>query len=116
MDLISQDLIDVERWRRIESVLDVALDLGPAEVTAFLDRACAGSPGLRAEIEDLLEADRRARGFLSVPAVVMAQRLVAEAAGAASGADPGFPAEDPPGSRPPDRLGRYLVLDELGRG
>jgi hypothetical protein len=32
VNLISQDAIDVERWRRIESVLDLALDLEPHEV------------------------------------------------------------------------------------
>ena len=44
MNLISQDAIDVERWRRIESVLDPALDLEPHLIPDYLDRACAGSP------------------------------------------------------------------------
>src|SRR5262249_24740967 len=107
----SQDLIDVERRRRIESVLDVALEMEPERVAAYLDRACADHPELRAEIEDLLEADRRATGFLAVPAPVLAAPFAA-GAGLLAGAAEAARAEPPP----PVRLGRYQVLDELGRG
>src|SRR5205085_2452193 len=99
-----------ERWHRIESVLDPALDLEPHEVAAYLDRACAGSPELRAEVEALLEADRRASGFLSVPAVLLVNPFEDEVRPDAAAA------REPLFTPPPERLGRYRVLDELGRG
>ena len=33
---------DPARWRRIESILDLAMDLPPAERSALLDQSCAG--------------------------------------------------------------------------
>jgi non-specific serine/threonine protein kinase/serine/threonine-protein kinase len=61
--------IDPDRWRRIEKVLDEALELPPEAVSEFLDRACAGDDDLRAHVDRLLRADRRAGGFLSRPAM-----------------------------------------------
>lgn len=116
MNLLSLDAIDVERWRRIESVLDSALDLKPHEIEAYLDRACAGKPELRGEIEALLEADRRAHGFLSVPALVLANPFAEEAGDAAREHSELEPPTAPAFAPPPERLGRYLVLGELGRG
>src|SRR5262245_34534802 len=40
-----------------------------AERVAFLDRECAGDAALRAEVDALLDASRRAGGFLEQPAV-----------------------------------------------
>ncbi len=69
--------VDVTRWRRIEAILDVALDLPPAERGALLDQACAGDPDLRAEVESVLEADAQAGGFLGTPAGEYAPDLLA---------------------------------------
>ncbi len=52
--------ISPERWRRINEVLDQALELPPEELPAFLDRSCAGDAELRAAVEKLLAADRQA--------------------------------------------------------
>ena len=113
MNLISQDAIDVERWRRIESVLDPALDLEPHLIPDYLDRACAGSPELRKEIEALLEADRRAAGFLSVPALAMVNPFADEDTGVVPGGVSRTALAEPP---PPVRVGRYRIVGELGRG
>jgi serine/threonine protein kinase len=102
MNLLSNDALDVERWRRIESVLDVALELPPHEVAAYLDRACAGHPALRAEIEALLEAERRSQGFLSVPAILRTH--------------PFGDVDDTPLEAPLERIGAYRLVGELGRG
>ena len=96
MNLISRDTLDVERWRRIESVLDLALEAAPGDVTALLDRECATHPELRCEIEALLEADRRATGLMVVAAAQMLDPFAPEAA--------------------PTRIGRYVVTGTLGRG
>ncbi len=115
MNLMLHSAIDVERWHRIDSVLDVALELPPHEVGAYLDRACAGSPVLRAEVEELLEADRRAAGFLSVPPALVADAFADDGRTAGAGANP-TPDSAAQDAAPPARLGRYGILDELGRG
>ena len=49
--------MDPQRFRRIEELFDQALDLGPAEREAFLQRACEGDEGLLSELQELLAAD-----------------------------------------------------------
>ncbi|QOJ14757.1 MAG: serine/threonine protein kinase [Planctomycetia bacterium] len=73
-----------------------------AERTAFLDRACAGNPALRARVEALLRADSAAGDFLERAAAL-------EVIGAAAG--PRERAE-----QPGDRIGRYELLELLGQG
>ena len=43
-------------WQRLEALFLSALDLEPGERTALLDRECGGDPGLRSEIQAMLEA------------------------------------------------------------
>ena len=43
--------------QRVWDVFDRAADLPPGERAAFLEEACAGDPGLRAEVESLLAHD-----------------------------------------------------------
>jgi WD40 repeat protein len=43
-----------ERYRRLESLFDAAIELTAGERTAFLDRECASDAGLRKELEALL--------------------------------------------------------------
>src|SRR5262249_59992193 len=40
----------------------------PAERSAFLDRACAGDPALRAQVEQLLQAHQEPGRFMERPA------------------------------------------------
>jgi hypothetical protein len=96
VNLLSRDTLDAERWRRMDSVLDVVLDAEPHEVAPLLDRLCAGHPGLRREIEALLQADRASEGFMAVPAAEMIDVF----------------ADDVPS----ERIGRYVVTGTLGRG
>jgi len=91
-----RDTLDAERWRRIGSVLDVVLDAEPREVTRLLDSLCAGHPGLRREIEALLQADRASEGFMATPAAALIDMF----------------ADD----LPPARIGRYVVTGTLGAG
>lgn len=46
-----------QEWSRIRSVLEQALDLEPSERAAFVERACAGAPELKREVEELLAAE-----------------------------------------------------------
>jgi tetratricopeptide (TPR) repeat protein len=82
-----------------ESIFAQALDIPSAERAAFLDRACAGNPGLRAEVEALLRAHERSGDLLDVP----------------EGAAP-TTTDRPAGERPGSVLGRYKLLQEIGEG
>ncbi|MHC4428875.1 MAG: protein kinase domain-containing protein, partial [Planctomycetota bacterium] len=58
--------------RDAQDVLKQALDHEAVDRAAFLDRACAGRPELRGEVESLLEAHDRAGVFLETPALALA--------------------------------------------
>jgi len=109
--------LDPERWRALRPLLDEALELPAGERAAFLDRACAGDPTLRAELEALLAADAAAEhspagGALDAPAGAVARALLAE--GGAPG--PGGPGEAPAERWVGRTLGPYRILRLLGEG
>ncbi len=64
-------------WQKIESVYLDGSALSPAGRGAYLDRACMGDPELRAEVESLLEADRKRGRFLELPPSLLAADLLA---------------------------------------
>ena len=66
-----------ERFRRIDSLLDEALQLEVAARPAFLDEACGNDPDLRRDVEALLEASRSAGSFLERPAMEVSARSLA---------------------------------------
>jgi eukaryotic-like serine/threonine-protein kinase len=87
-----------------------ALKLGTAaERAAYLDAACAGEPGLRAAVEELLRAQANDPDFLERPAAV----LTATAADPAAAATAEIVRTDRPGVV---LAGRYKLLEEIGEG
>jgi serine/threonine protein kinase/Flp pilus assembly protein TadD len=94
------------QWQQVQAVFQQVLDLTAAERGAFLDRACAGDPDLRREVEALLDADREADGFMVRPGVEYAAAL------ARNTGEPD-PAADAMAGR---RLGAWRLLEEIGRG
>jgi serine/threonine protein kinase/tetratricopeptide (TPR) repeat protein len=92
-----------ERWAEIERLLDGALELAPEDRAEWLGRMCADDPGLRADVERLLEACDAAGPFLEEPAPVAAAALV-------TSVDMGAVLE------PGDRVGSYEIVREIGRG
>jgi eukaryotic-like serine/threonine-protein kinase len=98
-----------ERWRQIDDLLHSALDCEPNEHGALLDRACAGDPALRRQIEALIAADADAAVFLETPA-------------AAGGLPPSLASElSSPREAEADTLigrhiGAYRIVREVGRG
>ncbi|HTJ24169.1 MAG TPA: protein kinase [Gemmatimonadaceae bacterium] len=62
-------VIDRDRWRKLEPLLDEALELPEPERAAWLARLRSESPDLAAEVTALLERDAAAdrRGFLDAP-------------------------------------------------
>lgn len=85
-------------WTRVDRLLERALDHPTAERRAYVERAAAGEPEVRAEVLALLEADAAAEGFLERAA--LPARLAAEGGPELSGS----------------RLGPYRLLRQLGRG
>src|SRR5579864_1252230 len=58
-----------EEWQRIRPILEAALELDPAERSAYLDRECT-DPSLRHELESLIAAHELAEtGILAGAAV-----------------------------------------------
>lgn len=89
-----------ERWQQLEPLLDAALEVEPARRSAFLDRACAGDLGLRAELRSLLSACDLGANMLETPAAVAYAPLLVE--------------ENTP--MPTLLGGRYQIVREIGRG
>jgi len=93
-----------EEWRRIERVVDQALDLAPAKRAEYLADACGDDCALRSAVEEVL-AGASGVGFLDSPAGAYAAPLI-------SGQSADRDADDEPGTQ----IGPYRVLRELGRG
>lgn len=64
-----------DRFRRLDAIFDMALDLPVDQRPAFLDQVCAEDPALCAEIQRLLRAYERSASFLESPAVDVASPL-----------------------------------------
>ena len=105
------DVHDV-RQRRLDVMLDAALELAPPERPAFLERECSGDADLRAEAEAML-ADADAATFLDLPAHAFAAPLLEAQRG-----ELGFDGDSarPDGAPAGTVVGPYRVLRELGRG
>src|SRR5262245_20343356 len=80
-------------------IFDAALAIDdPAQRAAYLDRACAGHPGLREHLVALLSMDAQVGSFLEAPA-------------------PGITVEERPlPERPGTVIGPYRLLEQIGEG
>ncbi len=80
----------------IRAIFDEASEIGDAEQRrAFVDRACAGNPALRREVEELLAVHETAGGFLADPKRDESAALTLKEG---------------------DRIGRYKLLQKIGEG
>src|SRR5581483_4441734 len=64
--------MDPERLKRIEAILESAMDLAPEELEPFLRETCKGDAEFEGEIRHLLSVDRRAGSFLQGRAISQA--------------------------------------------
>jgi serine/threonine protein kinase/tetratricopeptide (TPR) repeat protein len=82
-----------------KSIFLAAIDVGPAERSAFLDRACAGDAALRGAVEALLEAHGSPQRLLDTPVT-------------------GAPTIDErqPAEWPGTAVGPYRLLEQIGEG
>jgi tetratricopeptide (TPR) repeat protein len=96
------NLMDPERWRRMQPLLNDALTLPLAERDAWLDRVCAGDPELRAMFERVLRADTQPGGVLDTASSLFVESVL----------------DDLAGERVPEFGGteRFTVLQRLGAG
>jgi serine/threonine-protein kinase len=94
----------IERWQRIEQVLDAALTSDPSRWSSVLDESCSGDPALRAEVEALLAKLPQAAGFLSAPPGSIAAALIEETK------------QGDPSPLVGRRIGPYEIEREVGRG
>ncbi|MDX1577523.1 MAG: serine/threonine-protein kinase, partial [Gemmatimonadota bacterium] len=92
--------LNPQRWRRIDAVLEAALETPPDERTAFLDKACGADDDLRSEVEALLRAHARAGDRFDSPGDLMGDALE--------------------GSTRPEvegrQVGPFRLVREIGRG
>jgi serine/threonine-protein kinase len=98
--------LDQERWRQACAVFDAALELPKDAQARYVADACGGDGRLRLLVEELLESEGKADGFMAAPAVEHAAPLIAEMI---------EPATEE-ASVVPLTVGRYLLLGKLGEG
>src|SRR5215831_4533830 len=89
-----------ERWKRVDQLLQSALEREPGQRAAFLYEACAGDTSLLQEVESLLLSHEQAGDFLERPSLAAPERFAAERAGFFVGR----------------RIGPYELLSLLGSG
>ena len=87
-----------DSWKRVEALLNEALDIRQEDRSAFHDRSCAGDPQLRREVDSLLASVDKSVGFIERPLQQVAQLLTEESEG--------------PGSR----IQAYELLKLIGEG
>jgi serine/threonine protein kinase len=93
-----------ERWQLIRGILESAMEMRPAERTAYLDRQCVADPSLREDVDEMLSIDGKLDpDFLQSPVAEQAALLETSSLGNTKLA-------------PGTRLGHYEVLALLGEG
>ena len=90
-----------ERWQQVKDLFNAALERDATERRSFLDRACAGDPGLRKEVEDLLISDEQTTYMIDQPVLEFAAELLAQ--------------HQPP-PVPGRTVGPYKFIKQIGRG
>jgi hypothetical protein len=71
-----EEPMDPDRWRRIEQIYNLAIEIEPAQREEFLNQSCAEDESLRNEVERLLKGQLKAEKFIESPAVEVAARAL----------------------------------------
>jgi serine/threonine protein kinase len=100
--------MDPGRWRQVEQLYHAALEKEPGERASFLEQSCAGDSSLRMEVESLLSFADGADSYLKA--------AVHEVASQASGVNTASPPQLGLVTGPPRQLGRYQLLEQIGKG
>ena len=92
------------------TVFSAARHLPAGARAAYLDEACAGNATLRRRVEELLQANEEAGGFLQDPAPGAPRPAVALTA------PDSLKSTAAPGEKVGDRIGCYKLLQQIGEG
>src|SRR5438045_9431484 len=88
-----------EAQKSLRAIFDEASEMPPGRTrNDYLEQVCAGDPGLRAEVEDILRSHETVGGFLADP----------------NGEDP--QATPTVVGREGGSIGRYKLLQKIGEG
>jgi tRNA A-37 threonylcarbamoyl transferase component Bud32/tetratricopeptide (TPR) repeat protein len=90
----------LERWQKLKTLFESALEREGDDRAAFLDQACAEDPSLRLQIEALLRSHERAAEFLEAPVIDVATRRDEDQAESVEGR----------------RIGPYQAIREISHG
>src|SRR5262245_19635841 len=93
-------MIDIDRYRTIDEIFQVALELEPGERASYISQACSGDAALLTEVESLLASDGHWE-LIAPPAFEMVAPLLAK---------------DQPALEAGDSIGHYQVVSLLGVG
>src|SRR5580700_11303656 len=109
--------MESERWRKIEELYHLGLELNEARRDEFLSRACEGDEDLRREVESLLAHEKKSKDFIESPAMEVAARLVGDDS-VNSGAGRELTESLPPGETiaAASIIGPYHLLHLIGEG
>jgi len=114
-----------ERWRRISSLFDEAVQLPSERRAAWLDAACGDDTDLKAQVSRLLDSADLAGGFLDKPLVSQAGPLLRQAMEDFHPDPVAPPPPDPTGTStlttaasgtPSELIGPYRLLQKIGEG
>ena len=90
-----------ERWQQVKQIFQSAIERSPAERSAFVAHACAGDPALRSEVESLISSHNQAGDSIQAMAAEAATEMLSD---------------DQAGRVIGKRIGRYEVMNLIGRG
>src|SRR5271168_2636080 len=102
-----KDIVESERWRRVEELYHSALHVAAEERSQYLKHACRGDAKLCEEVESLLAYESSAEEFMETPAFEVAAKQIAGDEANENFADP-----VPIGAT----LQRFRVIEKLGVG
>jgi serine/threonine-protein kinase len=89
------------RLQAVEEIFHAALECEPDQLSAFLDKRCAGDEVLRGKVEELLAAHQQADSFIETPVADLASSIVE------TGQTESLAGQ---------MIGHYEILEEIGRG
>jgi serine/threonine protein kinase len=92
--------MDFEHWKQLEAIYHSAIEITDDEREDFLAIACAGDEALRREILSLISSAESADSFMEEPVMSLGLTLLSAAQESLVG----------------QSIGRYLLLELLGRG
>jgi serine/threonine-protein kinase len=96
--------VDVERWQRVEPILDQVLERDPSEWSLVLDEHCGHDVELRRDVEHYLEFDASTGAFLGLSPLSAAADAIGEVQ-----RKRGVPYEG-------RQIGAYRIVREIGHG